>query len=336
MHYRRLTALAALIVTLLPAAAGLAQPVPPAELPLPPTVPPDLAPAPPPSPPPAPPPPPVAPPPAPEQPAAPVPPPLPPPAVPPAPPAPPPVAPPPPYVPPPRVAPPPAPPPPYTPPPPPYAPPPPPVSPPPPAPPPAGTQQKNPEDKDKDKDKDKEEPEDKVKDGVRLRGGFNIGGGVIKSPTGTGAASSVAARLGAQINHYFGVYYQNTPMVTFTPKTTADSVGFTAGFIDFNSLVASLTLLHFFDLGAGPSLDYVAITSCGAGLMGNIPTAGCDPRIVSGLRFGVHTRASLIIGGLDGDGPRRSGIVISADLHPLFLEEETIFSFTLGLGKEWY
>lgn len=200
----------------------------------------------------------------------------------------------------------------------------------PPLPPPARADAKDPE----DKDKDQKEPEDKEKDGFRLRGGFNINGGVIKSPTGTGAAFSIAARLGAQINHYFGLYYQNTPMVTVTPKTTADSAGFKAGFLDFNSVVASLTLLHFFDLGAGPSFDYVAITQCAAGLMGVVPTAGCDS--TSEWRFGVHTRASLIIGGLDGDGPRRSGVVITADLHPLFLKDETIFSFTLGLGKEWY
>jgi hypothetical protein len=246
--------------------------------------------------------------------------------------------------PPPRVAPPAAPPPSYTPPPapPPYAPrpapppsyappaPPPPVSSPPP--PPAGADEKATEDK--DKDKEKEEPEDKVKDAFRLRGGFNVSGGVIQSPTGTGPAFAVSARLGAQINHYFGLYYQNTPIVTLTPKTTADSAGFSAGFLDYNSVLASLTLLHLFELGAGPSFDYVAITKCAAGLMGIVPTAGCDS--TSEWRFGVHTRLGLIIGGLDGDGPRRSGLLISADLHPLFLKDETIFSFTLGLGKEWY
>jgi hypothetical protein len=205
-------------------------------------------------------------------------------------------------------------------------------------PPPPPVEREEPEEPEElEKPKQPEEPEDDDGDGFRLRFGSTLGGGIIESPTGTGAVFSLSARLGFQFNHHLGIYYQNTPMVTLTPESTANSAGFEAGFIDYNSLLASFTVFHVIDLGAGPSLDYVAVASCGTEIPGislEIPEAGCES--TSAWYFGAHARASLILGGLTGSGPRRSGFAISADLHPVFLPEGPTITFTLGLGSEWY
>jgi hypothetical protein len=190
------------------------------------------------------------------------------------------------------------------------------------------------EEKEAPKEKEPEPDEDEERDGFRLRFGTNMGGGIIEAPTGTGGVVAFAGRLGAQINHSFGIYYQNTPMLTFTPESTADSAGFKAGFIDYNSLLGSVTLLHFLEVAGGPSLDYVAVASCSATFTLTNPNAGCES--TSKWVFGLHGRGALILGGVSGDGPRRSGFAIGADIHPAFLPEGTTVSFTLGIGGEWY
>ncbi|WP_433934436.1 hypothetical protein AB3662_07735 [Sorangium cellulosum] len=183
-------------------------------------------------------------------------------------------------------------------------------------------------------EREKPEDEDEERDGVRLRYGSTLGGGIIKSPTGTGGVFAWTGRVGLQINHTFGLYYQNTPMLTLTPESTSNSAGFDAGFIDYNSLLASLTVFHVLDFGAGPSMDYVAVASCSAEYAGIESDAGCAS--TSGWYFGAHARGALILGGLSGDGPRRSGFALAAELHPVFMPEATTFTFTIGLGGEWY
>src|SRR5262249_19755541 len=107
-----------------------------------------------------------------------------------------------------------------------------------------------------------EKPEDEVKDGWRLRGGFSVNGGVMLLPNDAGSVGpsfGFAGRLGVQINHYFGIVYQNTPIVTFTLQQSGTSIlggssaGYKAGFADYNSLLLMLTLFHHLDIGAGPS-----------------------------------------------------------------------------------
>ena len=39
---------------------------------------------------------------------------------------------------------------------------------------------------------------------------------------------------------------------------------------------------------------------------------------------------------LSGDGPRRSGFALAAELHPVFMPDATTFTFTIGIGGEWY
>ncbi|MGK3965971.1 hypothetical protein WMF38_17545 [Sorangium sp. So ce118] len=183
-------------------------------------------------------------------------------------------------------------------------------------------------------EKKEEKPEDEERDGVRLRYGSTLGGGIIKSPTGTGGVFAWTGRVGLQINHTFGLYYQNTPMLTLTPESTANSAGFEAGFIDYNSILASFTVFHVLDFAAGPSMDYVAVASCAAEYAGLESGAGCES--TSDWYPGVHARGGLILGGLSGDGPRRSGFALAAELHPVFMPEATTFTFTIGIGGEWY
>jgi hypothetical protein len=176
------------------------------------------------------------------------------------------------------------------------------------------------------------EPEEKSVG--RLRGGFSVNGGLVHTPDGNGPAFGLAARLGWQFNSYFGLYYQNTPLVTFAPKAAGESASFHAGFADYNSLLASLTVLDVLELAAGPSIDYAKYADCSAGISGFTPTSGCTSG--SSVALGGHARVAFVLGGLFGTKERRSGFSIGADIHPLLLSDVAAFSATLGLGGEWY
>jgi len=181
-----------------------------------------------------------------------------------------------------------------------------------------------------------------------VRGGFSINGGVMFLPneaSSLGPAFGFAGRIGVQFNHYFGLVYQNTPIITFTAQQptqtgtgamTMGSAGLKAGFADYNSLMAMLTLFNFFDLGAGPSLDFLAVansTACASIACGGVSTM---TQSSSGVSPGAHARVAFNIGGLSGNGPRRSGFAIGADAHPLFTGAGKGLSLTAGLGGEWY
>jgi ribosomal protein L31 len=179
-----------------------------------------------------------------------------------------------------------------------------------------------------------------VKDGVRLRGGFGVNGGVMFLPAQPGASAlgpafGFSGRLGVQINHYFGIVYQNMPIVTFTPQSSGtgvnSSAGFKAGFADYNVFLAMVTLFHMLDLGAGPSVDFLAVANGSASLVSGTQTTSS-----SGISAGAHGRVAINIGGLSGNGPRRSGFDICFDAHPLFTGAGKGISLTGGLGAEWY
>lgn len=182
-------------------------------------------------------------------------------------------------------------------------------------------------------DRDKEKPEEEVKDGVRARGGFSVNGGVMFLPNdapSAGPSFGFAGRLGVQFNHYLGLVYQNTPIVTFTRQAS----GFKGGFADYNSFLVMLTLGHFLDIGAGPSVDFLAVNNTKAvvALVGG----GITSETSSGVSFGAHGRVAFNIGGLSGNGPRRSGFSIGVDAHPLFTGAGKGLSLTGGFGAEWY
>lgn len=195
---------------------------------------------------------------------------------------------------------------------------------------------------------DEAKKDEEVKDGVRLRGGFSINGGAMFLPnlaSNIGPAASFGLRLGVQFNHYFGLVYQNTPIVmgtaqppaqTGTGLATSESASLKAGFADYNSLLAMLTLGNFFDIGAGPSLDFLAVAN--RTFTGSVANMGVTSttQSSSGVEFGAHGRVAFNIGGLNGNGPRRSGFAIGVDAHPLFTPAGLGLSLTAGLGGEWY
>jgi len=174
-----------------------------------------------------------------------------------------------------------------------------------------------------------------VKDGVRLRGGISANGGIFLLPANPiGGAASLAGRIGVQFNHYFGIYYQNTPIVGATvahQQASATVVG-----ADYNSLLLSLTLFNVFEIGAGPSIDYLGLAKGSISNTGNPLTANPTLATGTGVVAGGHGRVDFIIGGLSGDGPRRSGFVIGVDAHPMFPSTGKALSLTAGLGAEWY
>ena len=178
----------------------------------------------------------------------------------------------------------------------------------------------------------KHEP-DEEKDGVRLRGGLSLAGGVFFLPANPmGGAASVAGRVGVQFNHYFALYYQNTPIVGATWEH--DHRSGTVVAVDYNSLLANLTLFHALELGVGPSLDYVALAKGSLLATGLVPSVGTASG--TGVAGGGHARVALVIGGLSGNGPRRSGLAIGVDAHPMFLGIGNALSLTIGLGAEWF
>ncbi len=169
-----------------------------------------------------------------------------------------------------------------------------------------------------------------------MRGGFSFNGGLMLLPVtaGPGPAFGVAARIGAQLNHYIGIVYQNTAIVTFTAKQAGDglttSLSAKAGFADYNSALFMLTLFHHLDIGAGPSLDFLAVES------GKLDINGFTTGSSSGVNPGAHGRVAFNIGGLNDHGPRRSAFSIGVDAHPLFTGPGQGMSLTAWIGGEWY
>jgi hypothetical protein len=157
---------------------------------------------------------------------------------------------------------------------------------------------------------------------------------VLPNTTGPGPAVGAAGRIGMQFNHYIGLVYQNSPIVTFTAQKQisglSSSAGFKAGFADYNTVLLMLTLFHHLDIGAGPSLDFLEVAS------GNVSISGATSGSSSGVSPGAHGRVALHIGGLNGNGPSRSAFTIGVDAHPLFTGAGQGLSLTGGLGAEWY
>ena len=175
-----------------------------------------------------------------------------------------------------------------------------------------------------------------------MRGGFDISGGVMWLPgSGPSPTFGLSARIGVQINHYFSIVYQNMPLVTFTAQeqmmslagiaSLGSTVSYKAGFADYNILMPMVTLFHMLDIGAGPSLDFLAVSSGSANV-----TNGSSNAAASGVSPGLHGRIAFNIGGLSGNGPRRSGFNIGVDAHPIFTSAGFAFSVTGGIGGEWY
>jgi hypothetical protein len=97
-----------------------------------------------------------------------------------------------------------------------------------------------------------------------------------------------------------------------------------------------LTLFNFLDIGAGPSLDFLYVSNNTASASLTCMGVCSMTKTSSGVSPGAHGRFAFNIGGLNGNGPRRSGFAIGADAHPLFTSAGIGLSLTAGLGGEWY
>jgi hypothetical protein len=163
-------------------------------------------------------------------------------------------------------------------------------------------------------------------DDVRFRGGFLIGGGpyIVPGTDLVGGGGMLNFRLGVQINHIFSVYYQGQGMAGVLVERGGGAAALASV---YNNVMAGFTLLHFLDLGVGPSVDILAaaVATTSGGGTGALVAPGANARVAFNLGFGPDEGES-----------RRSGFSIGADVHPMFLDGGVLMSFTVGIGAEWY
>jgi hypothetical protein len=142
-------------------------------------------------------------------------------------------------------------------------------------------------------------------------------------------AFGAAGRLGLQIGDWFAFEYQNTPMGTATIHQTPVQPGLAAlntkesldaGFVDYNSFLAMLTLVKVVDLGFGPSVDFLAVSNNTWN-----PITGTQNSSSSGVSFGLHGRLGINLG----------SFCIEADVHEVFTNTGNGTSLTGGLGAEF-
>jgi len=164
---------------------------------------------------------------------------------------------------------------------------------------------------------------DDARDVVRLRGGFSLNGGTAFGMA-SGPVLSAAARVGVQVSRSFAVYYQQSPTLFLASNQGATATGF----LDLNSVLASVTVADVLDLGAGPSVDYRAAGSCS--IANECTSAG------TGWQLGSHGRVAITLGARDPETGRRSGVSIGLDEHPMFGGGSVLALTTLGIGGEWY
>jgi hypothetical protein len=156
---------------------------------------------------------------------------------------------------------------------------------------------------------------------VRVRGGIS-GGPALLMLTGSSnfliqPAVQLSGRVGIQIGSVFSLYYQNTPvLIAFT-----DGSG--VAFFDHNAGLAAVTLADSFELGFGPSADYVTISTGNLSVSTVLP--GLDARVAYHVFHAAHRK-----------GPRRRGISFGLDVQPTFGSGGLFTTILFGVGYEWY
>jgi hypothetical protein len=181
---------------------------------------------------------------------------------------------------------------------------------------------------------DKTGNEDEPADEGRLRIGFDIAGGAGAGADISGPFLGATLRVGWQLNHLMAVYGQVTPYAWFgaTDKSVAgQKVEMKAiGGFQFTPLF-SLTPINLLEIAAGPSLDRLAGGSAGGSV------AGASVSEFSGMYFALHGRIALHVGGKPNTTTgRRTSFTIGGDIHPTFVEGNTLTFYTVGLGADWY
>ena len=157
---------------------------------------------------------------------------------------------------------------------------------------------------------------------AHLRFGLGADLAALGAPDILGLGVGVQARLGLQFSPWFAIYYQ--PHAIGALAASGDANGAVFGTV-FNSVNAELDF-PVLQLGLGPSLDLIWRTDC------EIGAAGCGT--ATGSYLGVDTRAALLIGP-HGRGSH-AGLALEANLHPTFVGDTVLTTFTLGFAGEIY
>ncbi len=158
--------------------------------------------------------------------------------------------------------------------------------------------------------------------GAHLRFGLGLDFAALGDPGFFGLGVGVQARMGLQLSPWFALYYQPHALggVVVSGETSAGLLGAVYNSVN---LELDLPLLQF---GLGPSIDVIALAGCSLG------SASCESG--NGTYFGIDTRAALLLG---PHGPgTHSGFALEANLHPTFVDDEVLVSFTVGFAGEIY
>lgn len=164
--------------------------------------------------------------------------------------------------------------------------------------------------------------------GPHLRWAAHVGGGPWILPGSTGGFGGVGLQLGVQINELVGVYYSGFAGVGGGASVDENSASASAGGIVQNAVMADVTLLDIFQVGAGPSLDYLGMALANGNSNGTASASAA-----AGVYFGLNARAGLALG---GSGPGARGrFMVGLEVHPTFVGSglvPTTVLITLGGG----
>jgi len=156
-------------------------------------------------------------------------------------------------------------------------------------------------------------------DETRLRFGISgVGGGFVGAVHG--GLGGVSPRVGVQVNDLFAVYVQGQGLIGQFFPTPDDHL---AGFA-FHALMFELTFAHSFQLGLGPSLDFV--WGCNAPHQGACTSGG--------PYLGGDARIAFLVGG--HEPRRRSALAFSLDVHPTWFGSDASVALLFGIGYELY
>ncbi|UJR85861.1 hypothetical protein [Sandaracinus amylolyticus] len=123
-----------------------------------------------------------------------------------------------------------------------------------------------------------------------------------------GLGGGVSIHIGLQLNDIVATYAVHR--LWLADVIASDEGAFA---VSTNAMVLDLTLFERVQLGAGPSLDVGIGGLCGQ------DASRCDG--LSDLHLGMEARLAVSLG--DRTRARRRGLVISANVHPIFVDRDT-------------